>query len=221
MLHKIPPTHMQVINCFIASLLGFILSIITMVAKRELFPSKTSVAKRLKRVERLAAANKPEMKTITWAASGALATNTLANVELTNIAQGVGINDRVGDRIRVWRVEIRGTSDPSLDHYLFQQRTTSTPTVGVFTSTIGAYLADSETNTRWTEWKHYRNLYGGGGGSDLPLKFSQKFINGIIVKYNGSTSTSVVNNGLIYTTLNRDASSRTRAVTIRVWYTDA
>lgn len=190
--------------------------------KRASTSNMGGVAKRLKRVERIAGLNKAEMKTITWSATGTLAAGALENVNLTNIAQGTGTNDRIADRIRVWRVEVRGVADPELDHYLIQQRTTSEPTVSVFTSTRGAFLLDSESNTRWTEWKHYRNLYGGAGGSgDSPIKFSQKFRNGIIVKYNSNTSTSVVNNGLIYTTLNRSSAGKVRNATCRVWYTDA
>lgn len=183
--------------------------------------SATQVAKRLRKVERLASHNKPEMRTITFSSQGTLTDDQLVNVNLTNIAQGNSIASRNGDRIRVWRVEVRGLAAPELDHYLFQLKTTSEPTIAVFGPPSGAFLVDSETNSRFVEWKHYRNLYGGGGGGDSPLKYTVKWKNGMIVRYNGTTATSCVNNGVLATVLNRSGNTQNYNLAFRLWYTDA
>lgn len=179
--------------------------------------SAGQVAKRLRKVEALARSNRPEMQTKTITVSGSLATNSLVNGLLTNIAQGNGVDERRGDEIKVWRVEIRGLSDVHLDHYLVQLHTTSEPTVAVMNSTPGAFFLDSESNSRFTEWKHYRNF--SASGTDDGMRIVQKF-NGMRVKYNGSTATSAISNQLCYTVLNRTASTRNVTVTARVWFTD-
>lgn len=188
-----------------------------------------ALVKRVKRVERRAAFNKPEMKSITLTLNGfsstggsALAVNTVTLLQPCRIAQGTGINDRIGDKIRVWRIEVRGLSDIGLDHFIMQCHTSSTPGISSFTSQIGTYLLDSENNKRFTEWKHYRNYYTSDIAADAcPLKFHQKFRNGIIVKYNGAASTSVVDNEVLYCAVNRAGSSQSVNLTLRMWFTDA
>lgn len=189
-----------------------------------------SLAKRVKRVERRAAFNKPEMKTVTLSLNAftstggtTLADNTVTLLQPCRIAQGTGINDRIGDKIRVWRIEVRGLSDNGLDHYIIQNHTSSNPGITSFTSQIGSYLLDSENNKRFTEWIHYRNYYTGSGATTTTpsLKFHQKFRNGIIVKYNGAASTSIVDNEVSYVAVNRTGTNLSANLSLRMWYTDA
>lgn len=180
-----------------------------------------TLTKRIARVERRVGNQKPEMKSITFEGNTTVGAGALFNWSLTNIAEGTSKNQRICNKIRVWRVEVRGTADPAIDWYLLQQKTTSSPTVAVFGNAAGAYIFDAESNSRWVEWKHYRNLYGGGGAGDSPLKFTQKWRNGIIVRYNTNTGTGVVNNGLILTALNNSVGAQAYNISIRVWYTDA
>jgi len=188
-----------------------------------------ALVKRVKRVERRAALNKPEMKTITLTLNGfsstggtPVANNSVQLLQPCRIAEGTGINDRIGDKIRVWRIEVRGLSDIGLDHYIMQNHTSSDPGISSFGSRCGAYLLDSENNKRFTEWIHYRNYYTGNIQTDAcSLKFHQKFKNGIIVKYNGSASTSVVDNAVNYVIVNRSGSAGSCSLSLRMWYTDA
>lgn len=184
-----------------------------------------SMMKRVKRVERRAAFNKPEMKTKTFTRNDytttggtALVDNTVALISMCNITEGTGINERIGDKIRIWRVEVRGIATTNLDHYIMQNHTSTNPGITSFSDQIGAYLVDSESNKRFTEWKHYRNYYSDGV---VGLKFQQKFRNGIIVKYNGALGTQVVDNALNYVCVNRSGASQSLNCTLRVWYTDA
>lgn len=188
-----------------------------------------ALVKRVKRVERRSALNKPEMKSRTielnaWTATGgtAIPVNSVSLNLPCAIAEGTGVNDRIGDKIRVWRIEVRGVSDIGLDHYIMQNHTTSNPGISSFGGECGAYLLDSENNKRFTEWIHYRNYYTGTVSTDpVSLKFHQKWKNGIIVKYNGSAGTSVVDNAITYCVVNRTGSSRNCSTSIRMWYTDA
>ena len=190
----------------------------------------TSLTKRVKRVERRAAFNKPEMKSITVSLNAMtgtggtlLADNAVTLLQPCRITQGTGVAERIGDKIRVWRIEVRGVADAGLDQFLIQNHTASDPGISSFTSQIGCYLLDSENNKRFTEWLHYRNYYSAGAvsGDVSPMKFVQKFRNGIIVKYNGAASTSVVDNAINYVCVNRTGGNRAINCTLRMWYTDA
>lgn len=185
--------------------------------------------KRVRRVERRAALNKPEMKNVTiemnaLATTGGtlLADNTVTLLQPCRIAEGTGINERIGDKIRVWRIEVRGVADVGLDQFLIQCHTTSTPGISSFSNQIGCYLLGSETNKRFTEWLHYRNYYTSAFTDNAsPVKFQQKFRNGIIVKYNNALSTGVVDNEVVYAACNRSGGNRVANLTLRMWYTDA
>lgn len=190
-----------------------------MVAKRALFPAQTQLAKRVKKVERHVRNQRPEMKHISWGANTTVAAGALNTINLTQLAQGVTINQRMGDRVRVWRVEVRGIAHSRLDHYLTQLHTTTVPDAAKYGPYAGAFLLDSEANTRFTVWKHYRSLYN--AAPFAPLKFVQKFKNGIIVKYNTPASTGCVDNGLVLQSLNRSAIDCDLNYSVRMWYTDA
>ena len=85
-----------------------------------------------------------------------------------------------------------------------------------FTDGQGSYLTDEHTNTRFTEWKHYKNPCA-TTASD-PLKFTVKFKKGIIVKFDG-TNSPAVDNGLNYSVVNASDTTRNVDVNIRVWFT--
>lgn len=179
----------------------------------------SAMAKRLKRVERKVNQRKPEMKHATFNVSGTVTSGTATIGGLTTISQGDAINNRAGDRIKVWRVEIRGLSGSQIDSYILQAHGETAPAATDFNTSVGAFILDSVSNTKFTEWKHYRNLYV-ASGSNNPLKMVQRFKNGIVVKYEGTTTTPA-DNGLYFVCLNRATGDYTIQATARVWYTDA
>lgn len=180
--------------------------------------SAGQVAKRLRKVETMARNNRPEMQTKTITVQGALGAGAVVNGLLTNIAQGNGIAERKGNEIRVWRVEIRGLVDDIIDNYLIQLHTTSEPTAAIFNTVNGAFILDSESGVRFSEWKHYRNF--STTGANDPIRIVQKF-NGMRVHYNGTTATSGIRNQLCFTALNTGTVSKNINVCCRLWYTDA
>jgi len=181
--------------------------------------SAGNVQKRLRYVERQVRLNRPEMKHKTFSATSSIIAGTLATVDLTSIGQGTKINERIGDRIRVWRIEVRGLADGILDNYILQCHTTTAPEATDFGSQPGAFVLDSTTNTLFTEWMHYRN--SNVDSTDDPQKYSVKFKNGIIVKYDGILATQCVDNRLFNCHLNRGASPHNVHCSYRVWFTDA
>lgn len=203
-------------------------------AKRALDFSKVSdmpyqsVSKRLKRVERIARHSKPEMKHVTYNLSSTVTAGTFNVLGLTGIANGDLVTNRTGDRIRVWRVEIRGLASGALDQYIVQAHGSTAPALGNFSNSgggsptflSGAVIEDEYLNTRFTEWKHYRNLYANNASNADSCKIVLRFKNGIIVKYQG-TNTPPVDNGLWYCIGNGTSVDYTTRLIARVWYTDA
>lgn len=192
-----------------------------MVAKRRLDFSKVSdapLSKKLKRMERQIYRNRPEMKSVTVTLNGTVANNAFSLAQPCRIASGTTLAARIGDKIRVYRIEARGSVDNRLDCYIIQKKTSADPTANSFGPREGAYIVDSENTNRFTEWVHYRNgnLLGNG-----PCKFSKKFKGGIVVKYNNDTSTGVVDNEIVVGVLNRSGSGRDVDISVRLWYTDA
>lgn len=184
---------------------------------RALFGAPAPLSTRVKTLERKVRSQRPEMQTITFDAAGTIPAASLGVTQITDIAEGTGDDQRRGDEIRVHRVEVRGVADSDLDLYLIQQHGPTTPVIGNFTATNGAFLTDAVNNNTFTEWVHYRNIYS--VGSEDPVKFSKRF-NGMRVKYTGSTGASVVRNGLCFCVLNRGTVDSVANLSIRLWFTD-
>lgn len=183
-----------------------------------------TMAKRLRVVERRSKLNKSEMKSITFGATATLGTGGLANVLATNIAEGAGPNDRIGKKIRVWRIEVRGDIGVKMDNYIIQQHTQTQPTATLFGSRQGAYLLDSTANTLLTVWKHHRptgvSTAIENGRNTCNFKMVQSF-RGMEVSYSTDAATGGVRNLLAFTMLNRSADSQDYDISVRVWFTDA
>lgn len=181
----------------------------------------SQMAKRLRRVEKLASSNKSEMKHKSFTRQAAIATGNLTALNLTSISLGNDVNQRVGNKVKIWRVEIRGEVQSSFNSFLIQSHTGAAPDVGDFNLTVGygAMLKDETLNSKFTEWKYFRNsqLQSNEKGA---LRIIQHFKNGIVVKFNGSTA-DAVDNSLFYVCQNPTASIDTTInVTCRIWYTD-
>lgn len=175
-------------------------------------------------LKRQVAYSRPEMKIITYEYNYATATggtdiadDVLQQISLCGgISEGTGVDERIGEKIRIWRVEVRGVSDVGLDHYLLQKHSVTGPIEADFTDEPGAFILSAATNSKFSEWKHYRS-FNSTGALDA-LKFVQSFPTGLIVKYNGTT---IHSNDLVFCSLNRFGSAQGVSCNIRVWYTDS
>lgn len=188
-----------------------------MVMKRST-PGLAPLAKRIKKIEKKQLKNSSETKYKSFGINTSIATGTIFPVSLVDIPEGTGNDERVGDIIRLLKVEVRGVSANQLDIYLLRGATVTSPVVANFGSTIGAFLLDSQLNN-FKELVHYRNLYT----STLvdSIKFTKNFGTGTIVKYNGSASTACISNKLWLVVLNRDPSSKSVNFSIRVSFKDS
>lgn len=177
--------------------------------------------KRLKTIERQVYRNRPEMKTTTVNVTASIATNQISIAQPCRMAQGTNGSERIGDRIRVWRIECRGLTNGRLDHFILQQKTTTAPSLATFTANPGAFINDLDNTNKFTEWSHYRNLSASDVSKVCPLKQTVKFRGGMVVKYNGAGTTDIVDNEISVVVLNRSAVTNDVSYTIRMWYTDA
>lgn len=177
------------------------------------------ITKRLRRVERQAYINRGEMKTQTTNISGLVGSGSLSIAKPCLIGTGGDIDQRVGNKIRVWRIECRGTADSRVDLFILQKKQTDDPVITDFTTVKGCYLTDSVNTTKFTEWRHYRNQEIGATG-DGTVKFSHSFRNGMVVRYSGPNTTNLADNELQVVAVNRHTASASVTVNVRIWYTD-
>ena len=178
----------------------------------------SSIAKRLKKVETLARSNKPETKSVTFVAAGTIAAGGIINVDCTNIAEGSSSNERIGDKIHVQRIEIRGLIDPDLDAHVIKCNATTKPTTALFTSGIGTFLLQSELGSRFREILHYRN---GQSIEDFNSTFAVNRKLGYNCHYSGTLGTTAQIGCTTVTVLNRTTAVKNHAFTVRLYYTDA
>lgn len=178
------------------------------------------VQKRLKRVEAQVKRNRPEMKMSTTLFSGAVpitgGTNNLLVANITQIAHGDFVSQRAGNKVRVWRVEVRGTCPPEIDAYLLQAHNGVAPTNSSFnTETIAASFVDSsKSNVTHTEWAFRQSR----DDSDNKIRIVRKF-KGMELSYDGASITATRNN--LYLVF-RNPTTSTLVVSgyTRVWFTD-
>jgi len=177
----------------------------------------SSIAKRLKKVETLARSNKPEIKSITYVASGTVVSGAVLNVVATGIVQGTGGNERIGDYVNCVAIEVRGQLDPDVDLHILKANSATLPTDAMYTSGIGTFLLDSERDSRFQEIVHYRNRYNSGpdAACEIKRKLSHRCY------YNGSTAASGQRGQVVVGLINQWPSDKSYNFTVRLFYTDA
>ena len=179
----------------------------TMTAKRALnFGTPASKRRRTGNTVVLRAGPKPEMKHASYIVSHTGA--TFANLSLSTMAQGTSVNNRVGNKIKIWRITgVLTSAAPVKAHLLMPYDPSATPTSG-FSSTS---VSDQMNYKIWT-------LNPSITGSANVFDVNYRFPSGIVVRYGSSTSTDILKNHLYFQT-NTGASSTVNGQ-IRIWYTD-
>lgn len=174
--------------------------------------------KKFRRLERRVNALKPEMKHETFSIVTTLTSaSPFAIANLTQISQGDAVSRRTGNKIKVWRIEIRGLCSSVIDSWVVQTHNSDAPVAAQFTAGFGSFVTDDDLNTKITEWRHYRNL--NETANDAGYKLIVRFKTGINVHYDGITTTPA-SNGLYWVGYNAGASDRNVQLQARVWYTD-
>lgn len=161
---------------------------------------------------------KPEMKMQDFNFQGNIADGALGSVvELTQIAEGSGANERHGNKIRIHRVEIRGSlGADNADAYLIQCHTTTVPSYASFIAFQGGHTTVDQSNTTFTEWRYLNGKYFKDHNG-----VRQSFRLGYTAKYNAALATSCVDNRLVFIIKNDTGAQITSEVSARVWYTDS
>lgn len=177
------------------------------------------VAKRLKRLERKVARNKPETKVKTFPITATVADATVSVTEL-KIENGATPYAMTGSKAKILRVEIIGTLGSQFaDAYLVQSHTDSAPVYGDFTATVGGQIANTfaggTRSDEFTIWKQYLNL---GGGSNF--RILQRFKYGYTVHLDVNNNTTI-KNPLYLIVKNNSGSSTNISYTAKVWFVDA
>jgi len=176
-----------------------------------------TMAKRLKRVERIQGRRKPEVKYAVFTHSGAIADMAASTVELTAIAQGNDVNERTGNHIKLLRVDVRGdVGDNNLDYYIIQCHTTAAPIYGNFNAQQGGAISTIDNNTKFTEWKYMSGYKLKDTG-----RLMHRFKYGIKAKYNGTATSNCVDNRIYLFIKNNTGASHSPNFTVRVWFSDA
>lgn len=175
------------------------------------------VQKRLKRVERQVRSQRPEMKVYHVTSTTAVSTGAVGLVQLSDITQGDGVGQRVGNRIKIWRVEIRGEIDAGASVLLLQCHTGATVSYGELDLSRGAGVSPQFLNSKYTEWAFtnvtpHQTTYN-------PIRIIRKF-RGMEVTYPDSTTTAL-RNRLTLVIQNVTGSSINKSLSARVWFTDA
>lgn len=158
------------------------------------------------------------MKHRSVALSTAATATAAINAICINICQNNDdVNGRVGQKIKLWRVDIRGVVDPAQDVYLLQAHTADAPVYADFYGAgAGSFLNDTKVNTQFTEWHYVRPVPH--QTTNCPFRITKKF-RGMEVAFDGTNSTPV-RNALYLVVKNDSGSSLNYSYSYTIWYTD-
>lgn len=136
---------------------------------------------------------------------------------LSDIAQGTSAGQRIGDKIRILKVEVRGLVNAvGMDLFLFRNKSGAPMDTSMFSSmtNCGAFLKPNAFQVY-----HYELV---GGKNNAPtFVISKSFGTGLVNSYNTVDATSLQTNRLIFLVKNPFAGLGLVNATARVYYTDA
>ena len=183
-----------------------------MVAKRALnFGTPNAKRQRMEPTMVVYRGVKPEMKyydvVLTYSAAQAI------TITLNDVAQGTGVQNRVGGKIKIWRIE-----------YSLQE-TSSSNTVLVdllINNTAGGtiphtypFMPDRRSVVALKRTFHQSGTNNGPKG----MLVSHKLPMGVVSKFSGAAGTTINNNQIVARILTPAAEDITG--NFRIWYTDA
>lgn len=187
------------------------------------------VAKKLRRLELQVRRNRPEMKSITSTASAAVASGNISVFTLNQIGQGDTVSTRDGDKIRVYRHDIRCYAPPGIDVFVISSSIPTAPTAAVFTNTVNCHIIPASTSS-YFEHVHFgastTNNYAYNGSTAVSFPVDQRltrvvrFPSGKIVRYTGSGASAIVDGYQFIVFVNNTAAQLTYECSVKTWFTD-
>jgi len=180
-------------------------------------PAKFGTDAKIKRLQRQVANISPELKTKQFSYSTTVATGALIYLPLFEIAEGNGEEERIGDRIRVKSISIRGNVNAQLnnvDFYIVKYNfPTAVPLYAHFLAEPGGHL--SSNNGR----EIYHKLCSSGAYDQL-INFKRNY-KSLIVKYTQNPAGTVIDqNNYFIVVKNFSGSNVTPRFSVEVKYTD-
>lgn len=186
-------------------------------APKTLFETSRKVAK----LEKKMALKTPELKYIDTFVGTVVNTGTVQSISICDIGQGTANGERVGNKVKVVRIQVRGTiiNDRSVPYFptfhIWQSKSNSNPTTGDFPGLDGNVI-DARKYVEWFYHAPFTDAENSGNSCTGQVRFP----NGLIVHYDGSATTAQVRNKLGYTIVNSSGTNQTPSLVIRVWYYD-
>jgi len=189
--------------------------------RRSLFFENVPAAKRIRRLESQVRRNRPEMHHYTTSNAPTVPANNVSTQHLTNISQGDGINQRSGNRIRVWRIEVSGIADTAtLTHQIISSAGNDVPAISDFTVLGPPLMNDAPLASKFNVWMRITPAVCVTDSGQYYFKKTIKFPKGIIVYFDGSAGSNVVKNRLNFTTINTSGANVLTFISYRIWFTD-
>lgn len=165
-------------------------------------------------------ATKPELKYIETQTSGSMLTNTSAVHYLTDVNQGTNYDNRISNKIKVVRIDIRGmitsnnTGFLNNNLHIVRCKADNVPVTGDFTDSQGSF-----TDHEKFEELYYKQGLGSLYSTNIVKTIKLKYP--IVVHYNGTVGANVVRNP-IYGVIRNPSNGNTQNfdISYRVWYHD-
>jgi len=185
-------------------------------------------ARKISSLEKRVRNNTPEKKYCILAGTANIVTGGDYGVFCTQIIEGLGSDERVGNRIRVMSVECQGDTATPLDVYILNAKDDKDlPGAAEF---VGTYPGSFTRPERAHTYRHV--MSGGWGGTQettiftFPYRLAKDFgPNGLIVEFDNSSGnyTDCVKNPLWLFVNNHSPAGTTQrfSYNIKVTYTDA
>lgn len=179
-------------------------------------PHAVGTNAKIQKLQRRVAAMTPEVKTKQFTWTTAVATGSIVQLQLFNIPEGTGEDERIGDRIRIKSISIRGNPNFGLDDvdfYIVKLNDVSAiPLPGNFLNVPGGHLASDIG--REIFHKQFQV-----GSLDQTLSYKKYFKSPLVVKYTNVGTTPDQNNWFLVVK-NLSGSSFNTKFSVEIKYTD-
>jgi len=184
---------------------------------------KKGLVARIKRVEAKVAKQKPETKVFTTTINGTaytLGSGAIDFAQLGEITEGTGFNERIGNKIRVHKVEVWGYANSSFGLVLLKSKLATDPTADDFDGIDIPRVKGEFLNNVWTVVYQHPPKGDGVVGGNRMVSFSRSWKAGIPVSFDDPATSSCTHNNLYVAVVNKTVGSGTVKLNVRYFYTD-
>lgn len=175
-----------------------------------------SMKGRVSKLEAQMRARKPEMKIHPRLSTPTVPPLGIEARELPTLDAGPGISDRIGNQIRIHKIECRfDCGGPGVDVFLIKSSDETAPVASDFFPQQTGGLLPNATNSPFTVLRHFYRT-----GDIHDGRFVYKSKQGILVQYRGTTAFDCIKNNFWLVFKNGSAGSRIIPNCTYIHYTD-